>query len=65
MNAGTLNSLSSYMLYNFIETQAVGGTSSVTEKPCTIVSLSLRNLEIGHVRVHYDSNVMALYIILK
>lgn len=36
MNAGTLNSSSSYTLYYFIEMQAVWGTSSVTEKPRTI-----------------------------
>lgn len=44
MNAGALNSPSSYTLYSFTETQALLG-SSVPQKACTAVSQNLRNLE--------------------
>lgn len=47
MDVSTLNSLSSYTLYNFIETQ---GTSGATA--CVSLYLEFGNLDVSHLHTH-------------
>lgn len=61
MNAGTLNSSSSYTLFNFIETQALLGTGSVPEKACTTVKSEFEEFGNLHAKVHFELSCWDTY----